>query len=71
MLYNPLNESITRTIKMPVYFTGQHGSVKIREKEGNSKSVKVDRDYHVTLERDDSCQGLHLVGYGVMRSLIF
>jgi hypothetical protein len=49
MLYNPLNEAITRTIKLPAYFTGQHNSVKIREKEGVAKSVKVDRDYQVTL----------------------
>lgn len=49
MLYNPLNEPITRTIKLPAYFTGQHNAVKIREKEGVAKSVKVDRDYQVTL----------------------
>lgn len=45
MLYNPLNEEITRDIKIPVYFSGLHDYVKIREKEGAAKSYKISRNY--------------------------
>jgi len=47
MLYNPLKEKITRTIKVPLYYTGLTTSAKIREKEGSSKSYKLNRDFTV------------------------
>jgi len=47
MLYNPLKEEITRTINVPVYFTGSHNSINIREKEGIAKTYKVSRNYEV------------------------
>lgn len=47
MLYNPLKEEITRSVKVPVYFTGKHNTINIREKEGISKTYKVGRDYDV------------------------
>ncbi|SKB77208.1 alpha-galactosidase [Dyadobacter psychrophilus] len=49
MLYNPLKEDITRSIKLPVYYSGQHATVRIREKEGAGKSYNVGRDYQVDL----------------------
>lgn len=47
MLYNPLKEEITRTVKLPVYYTNQHNSVNIREKEGVAKTYKVSRNYDI------------------------
>ena len=38
MLYNPLKEKITRTIKLPLYYTGLTSEVKIGEKEGKKQS---------------------------------
>jgi len=49
MLYNPLNESVSRKVTLPVYYTGQFKTVKIREKEGIAKSHAVDREYNVSL----------------------
>ncbi|NIJ53926.1 alpha-galactosidase [Dyadobacter arcticus] len=49
MLYNPLNDAISRIIKLPVYYSGKHDMLKIREKEGAAKTYKVDRNYDVTL----------------------
>ncbi|MEO6686988.1 MAG: alpha-galactosidase, partial [Dyadobacter sp.] len=46
MLYNPLNESITRDINLPVYYTSKHASLKIREKEGAAKTYQVDREFN-------------------------
>ncbi|WP_159473336.1 alpha-galactosidase [Dyadobacter sp. 3J3] len=45
MLYNPLNEIITRDIKLPVYYTSKHTSLKIREREGAAKVYQVDREF--------------------------
>jgi len=49
MLYNPLKEKITRTIKLPLYYTGMTNTAKIREKEGVSKAVKLDRNYNIVV----------------------
>ena len=47
MLYNPLKESITRTIKIPMYYTGLTRIARIREKEGGAQSYKLNRDFTV------------------------
>ena len=39
MLYNPLKEKITRTIKVPLYYTGLATTARIMEKEGPVKNV--------------------------------
>ncbi|MBE9462403.1 alpha-galactosidase [Dyadobacter subterraneus] len=49
MLYNPLNESITRDIKLPVYYTSKHAGLKIRERDGVSKTYQVDREFNVPI----------------------
>ncbi|QRR00506.1 alpha-galactosidase [Dyadobacter sandarakinus] len=49
MLYNPSEKPLTRVISLPVYYTGLHKSVTIREKGGQSKTYTVSRDYHITL----------------------
>ncbi|CAG4998551.1 hypothetical protein DYBT9275_02022 [Dyadobacter sp. CECT 9275] len=56
MLYNPLNQNITRTIKLPVYYTGKHTSVAIREKTGSPKVYKVDRDFTVSVQAEIPAQ---------------
>ncbi|WP_353719524.1 alpha-galactosidase [Dyadobacter sp. 676] len=50
MLYNPLNEPIVRKIELPVYYTGQHQTIRVREKEGAIKQLPVDRRYNVGLD---------------------
>ncbi|QNA46767.1 alpha-galactosidase [Lacibacter sediminis] len=49
MLYNPTNTSITRTIKIPLYYTGLSSTAKIREKESIFKPYSLGRDYSVEL----------------------
>lgn len=49
MLYNPLKEKISRTIQLPLYYTGLTGTVMISEQGTNAKSFKADRDYNVAL----------------------
>jgi len=47
MLYNPSHEKITRTIKLPLYYTGLTNTVKIREKEGKNQSKVLDRKFEI------------------------
>jgi hypothetical protein len=49
MLYNPLKEKITRTIKVPLYYTGLTNEVKIGEKDSTRQTKKLDRNYDVEL----------------------
>lgn len=49
MLYNPTPSTITRTLQVPVYYTGLTTTAKIREKEGRTLQYKVSRDYKVSL----------------------
>ncbi len=50
MVYNPLPEAITRTIEVPVYYTGKWDAVSISEEGVSPKKLKVDRNYKVSLE---------------------
>ncbi|SEB19933.1 alpha-galactosidase [Pedobacter hartonius] len=47
MLYNPLNEPITRKVSLPLYYTGLKGKAAIRDKEGISKPYSIDKDNNV------------------------
>ena len=50
VFYNPLNEPITRTITLPLYYTGLDKTARIREQEGKAKKYRLDRDYNVKLD---------------------
>jgi hypothetical protein len=50
MLYNPLDQPITRKIRLPLYYTGLTNRISIREKEGKSRSYKLTRDNSVFYE---------------------
>jgi hypothetical protein len=49
MLYNPLRQSITRTIQVPLYYTGLQKTALIREQENASKQYVLNRDYTISL----------------------
>jgi hypothetical protein len=50
MLYNPLNEKITRTLEIPVYFTGITDIANVQDNEGKTKRYRLDHDYKIKLE---------------------
>ncbi|MDZ7933514.1 MAG: hypothetical protein U5M51_00750, partial [Emticicia sp.] len=50
MLYNPLKESISRKINLPLYYTGLSDKVLVREKEGKSKNYTLNRSYEIEVE---------------------
>jgi hypothetical protein len=49
MLFNPLKETITRTVQLPLYYAGLKNTAMISEKETAAKNFKLDRDYNVEL----------------------
>ena len=48
MLYNPLKQKITRTIKIPLYYTGLTTAATVKEKEGIARKYTLNRDYEIT-----------------------
>ena len=50
MIYNPLDNPITRTIKLPLYYTGLSGSARIREKEGLARVYALDAERSATVK---------------------
>lgn len=57
MLYNPLKQSITRTIQLPLYYTGLTTTAMIREQEAAAKSYTLNRNYEVTLTVTIAAEG--------------
>lgn len=49
MLYNPLKTKTTRTVQMPLYYTGLTTKALIREKEGGSKTYSLNNSSEVSL----------------------
>jgi hypothetical protein len=49
MLYNPTKKDITRTIPVPLYYTGLTDTAVFREKEGKPRSLKLNRNYEADL----------------------
>jgi hypothetical protein len=49
MLYNPLKETITRTIRVPMYYTGLHNSAMVQEKEGKVQVKPINAAGEITI----------------------
>lgn len=49
MFYNPTDKEMTRTVSLPLYYTGLKSKARIREQEGKARSYKLNRDFSVTL----------------------
>lgn len=47
MVYNPLKEKITRTIKIPLYYTGLTSSAMLKEKDKAPKKYSLNRNYEI------------------------
>ena len=49
LFFNPLDEEITRVIKLPLYYTGLTKTAQVREQEGKTKKYTLNRDYTIDL----------------------
>ncbi len=47
VIHNPLDEAVTRTVKLPLYYTGLSKTASIREQNGPSRTYALDRSYNV------------------------
>lgn len=50
LLFNPLNNDITRTITLPLYYAGLQKSARIRVAEGRASTYKLDNRCNATLQ---------------------
>jgi hypothetical protein len=48
MLYNPMKQKITRTIKIPLYYAGLTATASLREKGDLARVYQLDRDYSIS-----------------------
>lgn len=49
MLFNPTDEEITRTVTVPLYYTGLTGKARVTEREGRTRKYRLRRDYTIEL----------------------
>lgn len=49
LLFNPTSETIKRTIKIPLYYTGLTQTARIRKKEGIAKTYQLNRLFEIAL----------------------
>lgn len=47
MLFNPLKEKITRTVKIPLYYTGLSNTAIVKDQKGLEKSYRLNRNYEI------------------------
>jgi len=49
MLYNPLETPVSKTLTIPLYYTGLTETAKLRERDGTAKTYRLDREYKIQL----------------------
>jgi hypothetical protein len=52
MVYNPLNRTVKKQLKLPLYYTGLTKTASIREQHGKSSEYMLDREYNVDIPVD-------------------
>ncbi len=57
LLYNPLKEKITRTIQLPMYYTGLNIIANVQEKEGSIKKYILNRNYEIDIKFSIEAEG--------------
>lgn len=50
MVYNPLPQTIKRSIRVPLYYTGLKNEVTVRKSDNSVEIMNLNRDYSVSLE---------------------
>ena len=50
LVYNPTKEKITRTIHVPLYYTGLRSEAVVSEKDVSRESYKIDRNDQITMD---------------------
>ena len=59
VVFNPLNEPVTKKLLVNLYYTGLTDSARIREQDGTAKRVKLARDYTAEIPVTVKAQGMN------------
>jgi hypothetical protein len=49
VFYNPLDHAVLQSVELPLYYSGLTGKTQVREREGKSKTLRLDRQFQVPL----------------------
>jgi hypothetical protein len=44
MVFNPLDHEVTKTVRIPLHYAGLSGSTQVKEEDGPSQRVSLDRE---------------------------
>lgn len=58
MVYNPLEQAVSKTITVPLYYTGLTEWASVRERDGSANRVKLDREYKAYLSVNVPARGV-------------
>ncbi|HBY58174.1 MAG TPA: alpha-galactosidase [Solibacterales bacterium] len=47
MIHNPLNQAVTRSVRLPLYYTGLETQAQVREKGGAPRTFRLSRGYEI------------------------
>ena len=61
VVFNPLNETVTQTLKVPVYYTGLQDTAEIRPHDKDGKQATISRNYTVEIEVTVPAEGFEWV----------
>jgi hypothetical protein len=49
LIYNPLEKEVSRTLRIPLYYTGKTSTASVSERDGPARSFKLDREYNIEM----------------------
>jgi hypothetical protein len=58
MVYNPLDRTVKKQLKLPLYYTGLNKAASIREQRGKSRKYELDREYNVEIQVNIAPRGV-------------
>ena len=58
MIYNPLDAPVTRTLTLPLYYTGLTGTARIREQQGEAREVRLNNKAEAEITLSLPARGL-------------
>ncbi len=58
MIYNPLDQSVDKTLTIPLYYTGLNRTATVSERDSTPKVFELDREYRIALRLNMPARGV-------------
>ena len=58
-VFNPLDQPVTRTLRVNLYYTGLKDTARLRERDGRANRLKLSRDHTVEIPVTVPAQGMN------------